>query len=77
MSSLVTNHSLPSAAFAKVGPKEEGDPQGNAPSVASQSVGSTRRAGSDIQASIWLTGMRSRPQAVYSHNERSSSSVVQ
>ena len=46
MSSRVTNHSLPSAAFAKVGPKEEGDTQGKAPSVASQSVGSTRRVGS-------------------------------
>jgi len=51
MSSRVTNHSFPSAASAKVGPKEEGDTQGKAPSVASQSVGSTLRAGSEIQAS--------------------------
>src|SRR5262249_30715145 len=77
-SSPMKDQSLPSPDFAKVGPQEDGEIGWNlTPSAASHTVVSTLRFGSATHASSSVRATRTRPQAVYSQNERSSSSIVQ
>src|SRR5580704_3661126 len=77
MPSPVTNHSLPSVDLATRGPYSLAALERSlTPSAASQTVISILRLGSAIHASTSVRPMRTSPQAVYNHNERSSSSIV-
>src|SRR5271165_732348 len=76
--SPVANHSLPSVDLATRGPYSlDADERSLTPSAASQTVVTTLRLGSAIHASNSVRAIRTRPQAVYNQNERSSSSIVQ
>src|SRR5215472_14039769 len=76
--SPVTNHSLPSSDFATRGPYSlAADERSLTPSAASQTVISILCLWSTIHASSSLRAMRTSPQPVYNHNDRSSSSIVQ
>src|ERR1700751_3519711 len=78
MPSPTRNHSLPSRDFATLGPNELGATTPSlTPSLASHSVVSMFRFESAIQASSWLRVMRTSPQSVYNHTERSLSSIDQ
>src|SRR5688500_10804737 len=73
-----TNHSFPSAAFATGGLKYAGDTGLSVtPSAAPQSFVLTLRVGSAIHATRSSRMTRTRPQAVYSHSDRSLSSIDQ